>query len=79
MSRVSEKFGTAFPNVLSKEIKKEKCTKTKRGKQHKNCFDDRALKAASWKREGGKKQQDTQNDKIAKRNKGATGGERERE
>lgn len=35
LSSVSEKFGTAFPNVLSKEIKKEKCTKTKRGKQQK--------------------------------------------
>jgi hypothetical protein len=35
LSRVSEKFGTAFPNVLSKEIKKEKCTKTKRGKRQK--------------------------------------------
>jgi hypothetical protein len=63
----------------AKRSRKRRAQRPKEG-NNKNCFDDRALKAVSLKREGGKKQQqDTQNDKIAKRNKGATGGERERE
>lgn len=67
-----------FQTSSAKRSRKRSARRPKEGND-KNCFDDRALKAASWKREGGKKQQDTQNDKIAKRNKGATGGERERE
>jgi hypothetical protein len=68
--------------MSSAKISRKRSAQRPKEGNNKNCFDDRALKAVSLKREGGKKQQDTQNEKIAKRNKGATGGggrERERE